>query len=159
MDEFWTTFFYVVVMVAVLVGAYLTTKFISGKSRKLLKGRYIHVLDRLALGKDKNVVLIEVGDQTLLVGVTNQSINNLGQIDGEALKAAKEQSIEKPSKGFAQQLKDFIINAKDAQNNLRKARMQYKGQSSSSEGDLLSRMDEAVQHRRDRMEKGEGEEK
>lgn len=159
MEEFWTTFFYVVVMVAVLVGAYLTTKFISGKSGKLLKSRHIHVLDRLALGKDKNVVLIEVGDQTLLVGVTNQSINNLGQIDGQTLKAAKEQERVKPEKGFAQQLRDFITNAKSAQDNLRKARMQYKRRPSSDSEDLLSRMDDAVQHRRGRMEKGEGEEK
>ncbi len=156
----WTTFFYVVVMVAVLVGAYLTTKFISGKSKRLLKSRYIHLLDRLPLGKDKNVVLIEVGNQTLLVGVTNQSISNLGEIDSEALKVIKQQNAQKPSKGFAEQLRDFIINAKGAQENLRKARMQYKSQrqgSPADESDILSRMDEAVQQRRDRMEKG-GEE-
>jgi flagellar biosynthetic protein FliO len=154
-NEFWTTFFYVVVLAAVLIGAYFTTRFISGKSRKLLKSRYIHVLDRMALGKDKNVVLIEVGEQTLLIGVTNQSINNLGQIDSEALKAVKEQTQNKESKGFAQQLRDFLTNAKDAQNNLRKARMQAKQQRKSSElkdDDFLTQMNEAMERRRGHLE-------
>lgn len=160
--EFWTTFFYVVVLVAVLVGAYFTTRFISGKSRKMLKGRYISILDRMPLGKDKNVVLIEVGDQTLLIGVTNQSINNLGQINGEALKSVKQQSTVKESKGFAQQLRDFLINAKDAPNNLRKARMQAKAQQekpAAHESDFLAQINEAMERRRDHMEnKSEDEE-
>jgi regulator of protease activity HflC (stomatin/prohibitin superfamily) len=31
MGDFWTTFLYIVVMIAVIVGAYLATKFIAGK--------------------------------------------------------------------------------------------------------------------------------
>jgi flagellar protein FliO/FliZ len=161
-NEFWTTFFYIVVLTAVLVGAYFTTRFISGKSRKLLKGRYIQVIDRMPLGKDKNVVLIEVGDQKLLIGVTNQSINNLGQIDGEAIKPVGEQTPAKEGKGFAQQLRDFIINAKDAQENLRKARMQAKAQRKTAEShdaDFLSQMNEAMERRREHQEnKSEDEE-
>lgn len=162
MNEFWTTFFYIVVLAAVLIGAYFTTRFISGKSRKLLKGRYINVLDRLPLGKDKNVVLIEVGDQKLLIGVTNQSINNLGSIDGEALRTAKEQAPVKQGKSFAQQLRDFLVNAKDAQENLRKARMQAKAQRRGAEphgDDFLTQMNEAMERRRGHLEnKSEDEE-
>lgn len=162
MNEFWTTFFYIVVLAAVLVGAYFTTRFISGKSSKMLKGRYIQIIDRMPLGRDKNVVLIEVGDKTLLVGVTNQSINTLGQIDGEAIKAAKEQMPAKEGKGFVQQFRDFLINAKDAQENLRKARMQAKAQRKSSgpyDNDFLTQMNEAMERRREQMDsKSEDEE-
>lgn len=162
MNEFWTTFFYIVVLAAVLVGAYFTTRFISGKSSKMLKGRYIQIIDRMPLGRDKNVVLIEVGDKTLLVGVTNQSISTLGQIDGEAIKAAREQTPAKEGKGFAQQFRDFLINAKDAQENLRKARMQAKAQrkgSGSYDSDFLTQMNEAMERRREQMDsKSEDEE-
>lgn len=162
MNEFWTTFFYIVVLAAVLVGAYFTTRFISGKSSKMLKGRYIQIIDRMPLGRDKNVVLIEVGDKTLLVGVTNQSINTLGQIDGEAIKAAKEQMPAKEGKGFVQQFRDFLINAKDAQENLRKARMQAKAQRKSSgpyDNDFLTQLNEAMERRREQMDsKSEDEE-
>lgn len=162
MNEFWTTFFYIVVLAAVLVGAYFTTRFISGKSSKMLKGRYIQIIDRMPLGRDKNVVLIEVGDKALLVGVTNQSINTLGQIDGEAIKAAKEQMPAKEGKGFVQQFRDFLINAKDAQENLRKARMQAKAQRKSSgpyDNDFLTQLNEAMERRREQMDsKSEDEE-
>lgn len=161
MDNFWTTFFYIVVMLAVIFGAYFTTRFISGKSSKLLKSRHIHLLDRMPLGKDKNIVLIKVGDQNILVGVTNQSINNLGEISGESLNAENVQT-QGPRKGFAEQFREFISNAKDAPDNLRKARMQVKSKpqyDSEDNDDILDRMDEAMQRRRDRMnDKSGGEE-
>jgi flagellar protein FliO/FliZ len=153
--EFWTTFFYIVVLAAVLIGAYFTTKFISGKSRKLQKGRYINVLDRMPLGKDKNVVLLEVGDQKLLIGVTNQSINNLGQVSGVSPKVETQQAQGNEGKGFAQQLRDFLINAKEAPNNLRKARMQAKSQQRTAEfhdADFLTQMNEAMERRREHLE-------
>ncbi len=160
MSDFWTTFFYIFVMVAVLIAAYFTTKFISGKSRRVLKSRCIHVLDRLPLGKDKSVALIEVADQTFIIGVTNQSINNLGQIDKEALKNIEHQKRENTRKGFAQKLKDIIINAKDAQENLKKARWQEKTKQKtkySSEDDYIEQIDRAIQNRQGNMENKHGE--
>ena len=62
MEDFWTTFFYIIIMIAVIVAAYVATKYLSGKSRHI-KSRYIRILDRVMLGKDKYVVLIEVGGQ------------------------------------------------------------------------------------------------
>jgi flagellar protein FliO/FliZ len=159
MNDFWTTFFYIAVMVAVLVGAYLTTKFLSGKTKKMQKGRFISLTERLPLGKDKNIALIEVAGQNYLIGITNQSINILGQIDGENLKAVKEAKSLNPRKGFVEQFRSFITNAKDAQENLRKARAQY-GQAKSSkydQDDILKQMDNAIRQRRDRMESGNGD--
>jgi len=161
MNDFWTTFFYIVVMVAVLIGAYLTTKFLAGKSRKLQKGKYLSLIERLPMGKDRNIVLIDVAGQNFLVGVTNQSINVLGQIDNENLNIIRESRENKTHKGFFEQFRGFITNAKDAQENLRKAREQYKGKQPSSfesnYDDLLKQMDDAVSRRRDRFGSGNGD--
>jgi flagellar protein FliO/FliZ len=159
MNDFWTTFFYIVVMVAVLIGAYLTTKFLSGKTKRLQKGRFISLVERLPLGKDKNIVLIEIGGQNFLVGVTNQSISILGQIENENLKAAKETKSAIPRKGFFEQFLKVFNNAKEAQSNLRKARMQGGADQSSKydQEDILKQMDNAIRRRRDRMETGSGD--
>ena len=162
MNDFWTTFFYIVVMVAVLIAAYLTTKFISGRAQKTHKGRFINFLDRLPMGKDKNIILIEVGGHNFLVGVTNQSISVLGQVDGGELKNAQETKNEPKSKGFVSQLRNFLINAKNTQENLRKARagsgVNKRPSVSRETEDLLDMMEERIRSRRERMENG-GDEK
>ena len=57
-----------------------------------MKSRYICMLDRMALAKDKCLYLTEVGGKYLLIGVTNQSINTLGEIDKDALEDITEAS-------------------------------------------------------------------
>lgn len=161
MGDFWTTFFYVVVMIVVIIGAYLTTRFIAGKSGRA-GSRHIRIIDRVMLGRDKHIALIEVGDKNLLIGVTNQSINVLGDIDGETLQKGHTQNAQAAQKGFISQMRDFIINMKDAPGNLNKARAEAKKNNYSNkanDNDYLKRMDEAIQRRKDRASRWNEEEK
>ena len=52
MDNMGSTLFYIVVMVAVLIGAYVMTKYFSKKTRRMMRSKHICVLDRMALAKD-----------------------------------------------------------------------------------------------------------
>lgn len=156
MTDFWTTFFYFIVMIAILVAAYLTTKYIAGKGVQM-KSRNIRMIDRMMMGKDKQVVLIEVGDRNLLIGVTNQAISVLGDIDGGSLKVKSDPKPPVP-KGLFSQFKDFAIRMKNAPSDLNKARMDAKKTHQSGkihEDDFLSRMNEAIQKRNGRMDDGE----
>ena len=153
MEDFWTTFFYIVVMIAVIVAAYLAARFLSGKGRRL-KSHHIRMLDRMMLGRDKHVVLIEVGNKKLLIGITNQAINVLGDIDGETLKEPTDKTTGAQQKGFASHLRDFMTNFKDAPANFEKARKQAKKTHPSEappEDDYLGRMDDAIRRRKSRM--------
>ena len=154
MGDFWSTFFYIVVMIAVIVAAYIVTKYLSGKGRRL-KSRHIRIVDRMILGRDKHIVLIEVGDKNLLLGITNQTINVLGHFDGQTFKSETDETTAPAQKGFASHLRDFIINIKDAPDNLNKSRMEAKtvrkSKKSPDEDDYLSRMDDMIQKRENHM--------
>lgn len=156
MDNFWTTFFYIVVMLVIIVGAYFATKVISGKAGRL-KSRQIRMVDRMSMGRDKHIVLVEVGGKNLLIGVTNQSINVLGDIDGAALKDKGEAPAPTQNrKGFGSQLRDFLVNMKDAPNNLNKARMEARqnqnSKPASEDDDYLTRMNEAIERRKNQAD-------
>lgn len=156
----WTTFFYILVMIAVIVAAYVATKYLAGKGSRV-QSRHIRILDRMMLSRDKHIALIEVGDKNLLIGVTNQTITVLGDIDGETLKTQQDRIEQSAQKGFAPKLRDFIIHMKDAPNNLRTARHEAKQtrQPDADSGDYLARMDDAIRRRRNRMTGGdEGDE-
>ena len=160
MKDFWAAFSYIFVMIAVIVAAYVATKYLAGKGRRV-QSRHIRVLDRMMLSRDKHIALIEVGDKNLLIGVTNQAINVLGDIDGETLRS--EQNTTEPSaqKGIATKLRDFIIHMKDAPNNLKMVRREAKAtrRPRADNDDYLARMDDAIQKRKSRMTSGyEGDE-
>ena len=158
MKDFWDTFLYVIVMIAVIVAAYVATRYLAGKGRRV-QSRHIRVLDRMMLARDKHIALIEVGDKNLLIGVTNQSINVLGDIDGDSLKIEQNTGELTAQKGFISRLRDFIIRMKNAPNDLSKARRQAKKtrQPKVDRDDYLSRMDDAIQRRKSRMS-AEGDE-
>ena len=101
--------------------------------------------------------LIEVGDKNLLIGVTNQSINVLGDIDGETLKIKQTEIKTSAQKGFGARMRDFIIHMKDAPKNLRMARNEAKMDRPAkvSGDDYLARMDDAIQRRRSRITGGD----
>jgi flagellar biosynthetic protein FliO len=140
-------------MVAVIVAAYLVTKYISKRGGHA-KSRHMRILDRMMLGKDKHIVLIEIGDRNLLIGVTNLTINILGDIEGETLGSGPQESEGSAQKGFMSQMRDFFINMKDAPGNLNKARMEARKPrdfKAFEEDDFLSRMDDAIQRRKDHI--------
>ena len=158
MDNMGSTLFYIVVMVAVLIGAYIMTKYFSKKTRRMMKSRHISVLDRMAIAKDKSLYLTEVGGKCILIGVTNQSINTLGEIDKEALGQLDEASSGAGEGSVFGKAASFFSNARTAQTDLAKARMQYKEQKKESARpathtateDILEQMSRAIEQRKNR---------
>ncbi len=158
MDNMGSTLFYIVVMVAVLIGAYVMTKYFSKKTRRMMKSQHISVLDRMALAKDKSLYLTEIGGKCYLIGVTNQTINTLGEIDKEALGERDEASSGAGEGSVFGKAMSFFSNAKNAQADLAKARMQYQTQkkegarpgSRPSDDDILEQMSRAIEQRKNR---------
>lgn len=76
-----------VVFVLVLVCAYYATKWIGKRYSGQLGGTSgnIKVLDKISLGQDRMLFIIEAAGETMLIGVTPQHIEKLGDVSPEAL--------------------------------------------------------------------------
>ena len=166
MDNMGSTLFYIVVMVAVLIGAYVMTKYFSKKTRRMMRSKHICVLDRMALAKDKSLYLTEIGGKCILIGVTNQSINTLGEIEKETLGDLPEESSGAEEGGFFGKMASFMSNAKNAQSDLQKARMQAQQQRKSAQQphadaaadeDILEKLSRAIEQRRNKGGGGNGD--
>ena len=48
------------------------------------KTRHLHILERIAVGKDRQVVILRVGKQYFLAGITGQSVQIGPALDPEA---------------------------------------------------------------------------
>jgi len=74
-----------VLMILIFVGAYYASKLMGkhysmqGSSSDAMK-----VVDKLVLGRDQYLVIVEAGEKTLLLGVSPQQIETLAELNGEA---------------------------------------------------------------------------
>ena len=77
--------FYITLLIlgfgAVLFAAYWLTRFIGSKMSYSNTARHIKVLDRVFLGNEKSICIIEVGKRFFIVGVTKHHIEPIGELD------------------------------------------------------------------------------
>lgn len=151
--NFGSTLFYILVMVAVLIAAYFTTKYLSGKARRIMKSRHIVVLDRMGIAKDKMLMVVKVGDKSMLIGVTNQSISSLGDVDIAEAPVAEEEP--KNTQGALSKFAEILSNARKAPDDLAKARREERQRKSKSSGsqdavenDYIDQITRAIERRK-----------
>jgi flagellar biogenesis protein FliO len=152
-DNIGSTLFYIFVMVAVLLAAYFTTKYLSGKARHIVKSRHIVVLDRMGIAKDKMLLLVKVGGKNLLIGITNQNINSLGEVDiGET---PEENNEPKSTQGTLSKFAQILSNAKKAPDELAKVRREARQKKNAQPeprdaigDDYIEQMTRAIERRK-----------
>lgn len=138
MDDFGSTFLLLFIMIAVIAAAYFVTKFISKKSMRLVKNRYINVCDRMNVSKDKQVVLIEVGGTYFLIGCSNNSMDTISTFEKDTFNEFEEQKKANANKGVFKGVVDFVANAKKAQTELYNHRTHKK--QNSQQDDVLEKI-------------------
>ena len=65
---------------AVLALTYFASRWYAGRAGPSAAGRYIKVIDRLILGKNASILLIELDGAQYLMGVSEQSVSILKEL-------------------------------------------------------------------------------
>jgi len=79
-------------VVFIIFLAYVFTKWFTKKYRGIAAGRYVKVIERVSVGKDKDLLMVEVNGQAYLLGVTGQNITTVCSFDAGALPPKQELS-------------------------------------------------------------------
>ncbi|MCR4399210.1 MAG: flagellar biosynthetic protein FliO [Firmicutes bacterium] len=74
---------FIVTMVAGL--AYFTSRFLGRRMIGLSQGRLIRVLEVAGLGPRRQVCILSVGDRAFLVGVTDQCVSGIAELDANVV--------------------------------------------------------------------------
>jgi len=95
----------IVVFAVILIGIGWSYKKLALSSKLSIKNsKYIKSLDRLIISNDKWIEIIQIGDETILIGVTNDSITKIKEINGDKLHELQD---EKEGKDFSQFFKKY----------------------------------------------------
>ncbi|MFV0517502.1 MAG: flagellar biosynthetic protein FliO [Aminipila sp.] len=84
---------------AVIYLSYAFSKYIAMGASKLSGARYMRVVDRMMLGQDKMMMIVQIGDSYYLTGVTSQNVQIIKELSGEEL---IEMEAATPNMGFQQ---------------------------------------------------------
>ncbi len=98
MDGFSSIVTPLLAVVAVIAGAYLTTKWYAKRHNGCASGNYIKIIERAVLGKDSYLVVAEVGAKAFLLSMTSQRVEMLCELDPETLKPFEQK---RPESDFA----------------------------------------------------------
>ena len=75
-----------ILMVLIFAAAYAVTRFLGRQyAVQTSPARAIKVIDKLVLGKDSFLLIVEAGEKTLLLGAGPQRISTLAELDGEMI--------------------------------------------------------------------------
>lgn len=90
---FWQTLGALAVVLLVIFASYYATRYLAGRvNGGFRETRYLKVLDRFSLSKDKMLVLCAMGGRAYLICVTNHGMELIDQKDLEELEPLKEKT-------------------------------------------------------------------
>lgn len=88
------------------------TKFIGNKTKSAMRSKYMKVVDTMAMGFDKTLYLVKVGEQYILMNSSAKGFDFICSLNGDFSRINSEEEIEQPSKGFAKYF-DFFKPSED----------------------------------------------
>ncbi|PYG89832.1 flagellar protein FliO/FliZ [Ruminiclostridium sufflavum DSM 19573] len=71
----------------------LTTRILSYKSKKILKGNYMQIVETVSLGVTNRIHLVKIGDEFFLISATNKNIEFLTKVN---LNDYKDEGVKNP---------------------------------------------------------------
>ncbi len=88
----------IVILLGILYLAYISSRYLGNMATRQSQSKTMKVIDSIALGQDKSIAAVEVGEQVFLLGIAQGGITNLAQLDKEAIKINLEQEQQMPLK-------------------------------------------------------------
>ena len=84
--EFWTLLFKITIFLPfILLLLYLSLKYGGNKLQKLQNGRYMKVIDRIALSKENSIVVVKIGEKAYAISSSSKEINILFELPQEEI--------------------------------------------------------------------------
>ena len=96
-------------LIIVIALAFIIMRFVASRGIGMSKGQRMQVVERLPLGPRQSLMIVKVGAQYMLVGVSEGSIQHLKDLDAEDVTG----DLEKKASVFAEQLKKAELTTEE----------------------------------------------
>ncbi|HPC99742.1 MAG TPA: flagellar biosynthetic protein FliO [Acetivibrio sp.] len=80
MESLISAVLFIIVFGSVLFVAYVTTRFVGSKTNKIMKGKYINIVETVNLGFDCKLHLVKVGSEFVLISTSGKTTRLLTRV-------------------------------------------------------------------------------
>lgn len=101
-------FLALVAVVVVIYLSYLFSKYVAVGAAKINAAKYMKVIDRIALGQDKLIVILQIGEQYFMTSVTSQSVQILKELTSEDLVDLRPNQVGGLQESFKHTLQNYL---------------------------------------------------
>lgn len=93
-------------VIMVLMLAYWCSRLLGKNWANAASGKHMRIIDQIQLGQDKRIVLVKLGEQNYLVGVSPAGIELLTAVEGEF----EDEAVLEQKKGasFKEQMEQYL---------------------------------------------------
>lgn len=82
-------------IIFVLFLTYYGTKWLSVKATNISKSKYMNVIDKIMLGQNKFLAIVEISNKYYLLSITDNNINIIKELEELELKTTENTTTEK----------------------------------------------------------------
>lgn len=79
--DFFDYFIFIAAFLIVIFLLLFTTKYLAYKSKKMLKGNYMHIVETLSLGVNNRLHLIKIDNEFFVISTTGKSVEFLAKVN------------------------------------------------------------------------------
>jgi len=97
---------------SILFLAYVTTRFVGGKTSRGYRGKYLNVVETITLGMDKKICLVKAGDDFILIAASGKKIDFLCKVNMEEFNNHQEEEINNKAFDFKSLFDNYISKYK-----------------------------------------------
>ncbi|MGH4140930.1 flagellar biosynthetic protein FliO [Clostridium sp.] len=113
--DFWTLLFKIIIFLPfILILLYLSLKYGGNKLQKLQNGRYMKVLDRIALSKENSIIVVKIGEKAYAISSSLKGINILFELPKEEISSIESIKEIPQYEDMKELFKKHIINSEVA---------------------------------------------
>lgn len=116
MESLISAVLFLIVFGSILFLAYVTTKFIGTGTNKMMKGRYINIIETVNLGFDSKLHLVKVGPDFVLISTSGKNTCFLTKVELEEY-SDNEEKASNNSFNFKNVFDKYFQGFKDKQEN------------------------------------------
>ncbi|MBU3190574.1 flagellar biosynthetic protein FliO [Clostridium bowmanii] len=110
--DFWTLLFKIIIFLPfILLLLYLSLKYGGNKLQKLQNGRYMKVLDRIALSKENSIIVVKIGEKAYAISSSLKGINILFELPKEEISSIESIKEIPQYEDMKELFKKHIINS------------------------------------------------
>lgn len=84
----------IIAVVVIIYLSYVVSKYLAVGTERIHAAKYMKVVDRIPVGQDRSILILEIGGKHYLIGNTPQSIEILKELeDGQLVEIPAEKSM------------------------------------------------------------------